>query len=372
MFMENIYQEILKELGQSRAVILATIIRQKGSSPRSQGTQFMIRADGSFQGTIGGGRLEADVLAEAPKVFSDQKNRIIYFRLKGEEVAQTEMICGGEVDVYLELLSPQEKSQQEAIGKILEAQQKGSPGLIATLLETNETKGLEPKKILFDPEAPETLKDLPWGTSIISELPPTLAGNRTSLISVRIREEEKLVFLEPLIIPSTVYLFGAGHISLSLCPLAKMVGFRVVVLDDRSEFANMQRFPLADKVEVQPFEVILQNYTFGPNAFIVIITRGHLHDHQILRSVLKGNPGYIGMIGSRHKRAVVFKALKEEGFTEERIRSVYSPIGLDIKAETPEEIAVSIVAELIQVRGQKRPQKKEAQKSSHHLLHGES
>jgi xanthine dehydrogenase accessory factor len=370
--MENIYQEILKELTQSRAVILATIIRQKGSSPRSQGTQFLIRADGSFLGTIGGGRLEADVLSEAPHVFADQKNRIIYFRLKGEEVAQTEMICGGEVDIYLEHLSPAEKSQQAAIERILEAQLKGLPCLIVTLIETDETKGLEPKKLLYAPETPDNLDEFPWIAPIISELPQVLAGHRSVLLSARIGREERPVFLEPLIIPSTVYLFGAGHISLSLCPLAKMVGFRVVVFDDRGEFANAQRFPLADEIVVKPFEVILREYDFGPNAFLVIVTRGHLHDHQILRAVLNSNPGYIGMIGSRHKRAVVFKALKEEGFTEERIRSVYSPIGLDIKAETPEEIAVSIVAELIQVRGQKRPQKKGAQKSSHHLLHGES
>jgi len=351
---KDIYHEISEELTQGREVIRATIIRQKGSSPRSQGTQFLIRPDGTFLGTIGGGRLEAEVLSKASLVFSDRKDRIIYFRLKGEEVAETEMICGGEVDVYLEYLSPQEPGIKEVFQHILEVQKKGRPCLVATLLKEGDSEDQPPHKVLYDPAETDFREAVSWIVPFFDQLPQVLESKKPALLSTPFREKEWRIFLEPLIVPSTVYIFGAGHISLSLCPLVKLVGFRVVVLDDRAEFANAQRFPQADEIIVRSFDQILEDTFFGPQAYIVIVTRGHLHDHQILRKVLTGNPGYIGMIGSRHKREVVFKALKAEGFSEERIRAVYAPIGLNIQAETPEEIAVSITAELIMARGQGR------------------
>ena len=131
-----------QELNQGREIILATIIRQKGSAPRAQGTQFLIRPDGTFLGTIGGGRLEAEVLLEAPRVFSERKNKILCFRLRGEEVAETEMICGGEVDIYLELFSGLNPQDLEIFRKALELREKGRPCLLATLLEDGISAGL--------------------------------------------------------------------------------------------------------------------------------------------------------------------------------------------------------------------------------------
>lgn len=365
--MKDIYQEIVQELSQGREIILATIIRQKGSAPRTQGTQFLIRPDGTFIGTIGGGRLEADVLTAAPKVFSERKNRILYFRLKGEEVAETEMICGGEVDIYLELFSGKNPFDLDLFQKVLESRENGRPVLLATLVEDNLSAGRRDRKVLVVPDEDPDLEAYPWISPFGKHLPQVLEGNQARLMTALLQGEEKKVFLEPLMAPSCLYIFGAGHISLYLCTLGKMVGFRVAVFDDRAEFANPQRFPEADEIRVGPFEQLLDDYLFGPNAFIVVVTRGHLHDHQIIRKVLTNppryigpgyiGPKYIGMIGSRHKRGVVFKALREEGFPEDRIHSIHSPIGLDIQAETPEEIAVSIVAELIQVRGEGRAKK---------------
>ncbi len=155
-----------------------------------------------------------------------------------------------------------------------------------------------------------------------------------------------------------MFLFGAGHVSRPLCRLAKMAGFRVVVIDDREEFPTTARFPEADELLVRSFDADLNELSLGPNAYIVIITRGHLHDHQILRQVLKKPLGYLGMIGSRRKTGIIFEALRREGFSEEKIKSVHAPIGLAINAQTPEEIAISIIAELIQVRGEGQVRKK--------------
>ena len=137
-----------------------------------------------------------------------------------------------------------------------------------------------------------------------------------------------------------------------------MVGFRVVVIDDREEFPTRDRFPEADERIVRSFDGGLNELPLGPDSYIVIITRGHLHDHQILRQVLKKPLGYLGMIGSRRKTEIIIEALRREGFSEEEIKTIHAPIGLAINAQTPEEIAVSIIAELIQVRGEGQVKKK--------------
>ena len=129
--MKDIYQEIDRELGQGHDVVLATIVAQKGSAPRAPGTRFLIRPDGSFEGTIGGGKVEADVLVEASILFAEKKNRTIRFRLTGEEAAETEMICGGELEIHLEFFPGGDASHREFIKRILDLRQKGikaSPG----------------------------------------------------------------------------------------------------------------------------------------------------------------------------------------------------------------------------------------------------
>ena len=149
----------------------------------------------------------------------------------------------------------------------------------------------------------------------------------------------------------TVYLFGAGHVSLQTAILAKRVGFETVVLDDRMEFANRCRFSDADDVRVlASFEQAFEGLEIHADSYLVILTRGHLHDKTVLQQALKTPAGYIGMIGSRKKRDAVYRALEKEGFSSADFEKVHCPIGLSIGAQSPEEIAVSIVAEMIHAR----------------------
>jgi xanthine dehydrogenase accessory factor len=165
--------------------------------------------------------------------------------------------------------------------------------------------------------------------------------------------EGKRFFVEPTFLPGTVYLFGAGHVSRPVAELAASVNFRIVVLDDRSDFANNERFPKADQIIVIPsYDDLFAGLDIGKDSYLVIVTRGHLHDKTVLEQSLRTKAGYIGMIGSRRKQHLVYEELLGKGFTEDDLKRVYNPIGLDICAETPEEIAVSIVAELIKVRSQ--------------------
>jgi xanthine dehydrogenase accessory factor len=157
--------------------------------------------------------------------------------------------------------------------------------------------------------------------------------------------------VEPLCHEGVVFIFGAGHISQQLALLTRLVGFRTVVLDDRTEFANRERFASADDVVVLPtFDRAMAGLPITENSYLVLVTRGHAHDKTLLGEALTTRAGYIGMIGSRRKRDAVYQELQREGFTEKAFERVYSPIGLSIAAETPEEIAVSITAELIAVR----------------------
>jgi xanthine dehydrogenase accessory factor len=355
--MKDLYKEIVLELSQGREIILATLIHQKGSAPRGQGTQFFIRADGTFLGTIGGGRLEAEVLNSATSVFREKVSRLLSFRLKGEEVAETEMICGGEVDIYLEPFSGLNLPDRELFQKVLEVRDRGRTALLATLVQQGLSSDQPDRKVLLRPEDKTRLEKIPWLKSLLQENPRILEDQPKVPWIVLTTQEGRKILMEQLSPPPHLYIFGAGHISLYLCTLCKMVGFRVTLFDDRADFANPRRFPEADAIEVRPFEEILTDHVFDPGSYLVIVTRGHLYDYQIIRRVLGNNHRYIGMIGSRHKRQVVFKSLAQEGFSEIQIRSIHSPIGLDIHAETPEEIAVAITAELVRVRGEERKEK---------------
>ncbi|MFH0877883.1 MAG: XdhC/CoxI family protein [Candidatus Omnitrophota bacterium] len=155
------------------------------------------------------------------------------------------------------------------------------------------------------------------------------------------------IFIDVLEPARTLVICGAGHIGLALSLVAKLLNFRVVVLDDRRDFANRRRFPHADIVLCQTYPRAIKSLSPDKNTFIVIVTHQHSHDAACLQAALKTKAGYVGMIGSRRKIKEVFNGLLKKGFTKTQLKKVYSPIGLDIGAQTPQEIAVAIAAELI-------------------------
>lgn len=157
-------------------------------------------------------------------------------------------------------------------------------------------------------------------------------------------------FLEPLTSPQELIIFGGGHISLPLAQLGKMIGFHVTVVDDRPFFANQNRFPQADKIVCLPFFQAVEELPVGQNTFITIVTRGHQHDQTCLQGVIEKGAAYVGMIGSKSRVRKIKDHFISQGYAQKAIEGVYSPIGLDIGAETPEEIAISIIAQIISLR----------------------
>jgi xanthine dehydrogenase accessory factor len=352
--MKDIYEIIIERAENKQVSVLATIIVQTGSTPRGVGTAFVIMEDGSFKGTIGGGQLEARVLEEAEKVFKTRAPLRLSFVLKGTDVEKTEMLCGGDAEVFLEPISPDNQGHLDIYKRAKETIARGGTGMMVTAVDPGRWEGGHLPKIFFESEAgsigsltgqPEMEKRL------AGEMGRILKKRQPEHVSFQDANGEGIEFLlEPVMSEPVLYVFGGGHVSLQIVPMAALVGFKVVVIDDRPEFVDPQKFPEAASVHEYPFEGVFDRLPVDQSSYIVIVTRGHLHDRTVLTQSLKSRARYIGMIGSRRKRAIVYKKLLEEGFTQADLDRVYSPIGIDIQAETPEEIAVSIVAELIKVR----------------------
>ena len=345
--MKRLYQEILKLLTEGGKGVLATVIQQSGSAPRKGGAQMVIREGGSFVGSIGGGRLEADVLSAARKVMTEGKGKILDFHLTGIEVAETEMICGGDVEVFIEPLSP---ALQDLYEQLLEVQKRSEEAVLATVISEGPILEGMVQKGLVNARG-QSLGPLTLDKKVLQEAQEVIKERKVRLIQY----QGVRFYLEPIYSEPVLYIFGAGHISRYIAPVAQMVGFQVIVIDDRAEFASREHFPQADEIWVEDFEGVGTKIDADEQTYMVIVTRGHMYDYTVLKQVLPMECRYIGMIGSIRKRNMIYTKLLEEGHSQEELDQIHAPIGLNINAETPEEIAVSIVAELVKVRGEGKP-----------------
>lgn len=345
--MIDVYKELQRAVAVGEKCVLARIIRQIGSAPRTVGTKLLIRADGPAVGTIGGGLLEHEVLRKAHEVLADGRPALLEVRLTGQEVAASEMICGGNVDVLIEPVFPGDTAALSVFEVLAAMAAQGRRGVLVTVV----TEGWRSVLRSVVTETGRVIGDAPGRFEAIGVDPKRWAGARAFSLEAAARAEgPAMVFVEPVEPEAVLVLFGAGHISTFVAPLARSVGFVVWVIDDREEFANLERFPSADRLFICPVAEAFDRITVTPATYLVIVTRGHIHDRDALRAALATRPAYLGMIGSRRKRDMIYEALVDEGVSAEDLRRVHCPIGIAIGAETPQEIAVSIVAELIQVR----------------------
>lgn len=352
--MEDIYAKIVELCKKNRFSVLATMIRQTGAAPRHTGTKFLVLEDGSFVGTIGGGLLEAQVLEGAKKVLETRAPLRLNFILKGKDVEKTDMLCGGDAEIFLELVSPQNTDHLEIFKKARDVNRRGGSGIVATIVSETPWQAGQLPKVYMDPEGERigTLAGIrESGDDLTERMNQVLKQGQPGIIICHDEAGHELeLFVEPVASEPMLYVFGGGHVSLQIVPLAATVGFKVVVVDDRAEFADPDNFPKAAKVHQYPFEGVMGKFAIDESSYLVIVTRGHIHDKTVLAQALRTPAKYIGMIGSRRKRNMIYDALLKEDFTKDDIARVHAPIGLDIGAETPEEIAVSIVAELIKIR----------------------
>ncbi|MCC7234366.1 MAG: XdhC family protein [Bryobacterales bacterium] len=265
----DIYGEIVRLRRSGQKCALATIVQVNGSIPSYESAKMLVRADGSIAGTVGGGCVEAEVWTAAREAMETGQPRHLKFNLGQDAAYDNGLICGGQLDIFVEPIVPQ----------------------------------------------------------------------------------------------LCAYIFGAGHVSRCLSKVASMAGFATVVVDDRESFASRERFPEADEVIAGEYEEIFPKLDLNTSSYIVIVTRGHRDDMRVLRWAIEQPARYIAMIGSRRKVLGVMKEIRKEGVPESAFERLHAPMGLDIGAISPEEIAVSVVAEMIAVRRQPEGDWRNASKS---------
>lgn len=338
----NLYSKLYRTLMSGKGAVLVRIVRREGSAPRGVGSACMVDGDGVLFGTIGGGLLEYRAVEEAKILLEKQMTSLSTITMTAKEVADEGMICGGSVELFFEPILPEDQGAIEFFRRVDELFQSGDRGTLITRVRD-----------ATDSSGPDNRVLLTQDGRLTGNIPSLVLPEQTSRARlVQLEETDKRFFLEPVAQNPALLLFGGGHISTFVSPIAKTLGFHVTVLDDRSDFANRERFPEADEIFDMEYPAAFENITITGATYIVIVTRGHGGDRDVLELVLSSgsSPAYVGMIGSRRKRDTIFRSLMERGVPQELLAGVYSPIGLDIGAHTPEEIAVSIMAEIIRVK----------------------
>ncbi len=335
---------IFDQLNNNKPAVLLTIVDIQGSSPRHAGTKMVVNADGDAYGTIGGSIFEAKAINRAKKVLKTGKPEFLEFELN--EKSKNGMVCGGKALVLLEYIDVSTKNMQ-LFKKWQESLAKGKGfHYLLQIKGDNSSLCIAGRSLLMN-------DGIFSGDIKLSKIQLETLRNEVHNIqsTVIISLDNSRFVVDPIKRFRTLYLIGAGHVAVPTAQIAAMVGFRVIVLDDRAEFANEQRFPDAERIEIiKDYTRVFRGFDLDDDSYIVIMTRGHVYDRVTLEQALKTTAGYIGMISSRQKRESVYQALLVNGTTRQQLDRVHSPIGIDIGSETPEEIAVSIVAELIKVR----------------------
>ena len=252
----DVYDEIVRLRKQGQKCALATIVQVKGSIPSYESAKLLVREDGSMIGTVGGGCVEAEVWNAAREVIESEKPRHLTFSLGQDAAYDNGLICGGQLNIFVEPVVPQPRA----------------------------------------------------------------------------------------------FIFGGGHVSKSISKVANLAGFATVIVDDREAFANPERFPEADETYAEEYESVFPKLSVTSSSYLIIVTRGHRDDMRVLRWAVTTQARYISMIGSKRKTISVIHELEKEGIPRDAFEKVFAPMGLDIGAESPEEIAVSVVAEMIAMR----------------------
>lgn len=347
---EDVFATAIDILNHGGQAAMSTIISSKGSLPMSEKSKMLVTPEGQIIGTVGGGCLEADVWTEARRVMAAGKSSIQKFILTEKYAGESGLNCGGIVEILTEPLPQQGEDMFRAI---LDLKDTGHRGTLITVLTDHPRFPEGQRKILLcdDGSTVGSLGDTTLEAFVAAQGQAVLQGEQFAIVNYELPDGTTLkLFMEPVLPTPTVYVFGGGHVSFFVVRAAKLAGFKVKVIDDRPAFANAERFPEADDTMVMEFDQIRDAFDFGQDDYVVLVTRGHQHDQHILEQIYDCEARYIGMIGSKSKISKMWKRLNAKGIAQPYLDRVHAPIGLNIGADTPEEIAISVVAELIRER----------------------
>lgn len=311
--MMTLLDHLCDSLARGQRLALASVIHLQGSAPRGPGSRLLANAEGVLvHGTVGGGLVEARTLAACREALADGQSRFLDVDLSGRLAADADLICGGRVRLLIDPLHPDPATCDRFLRLRAAMEREGA------LLVTG-----------VGPVAHRSLR-APDGNPL-----PRL-------------EDNGQIVVEPWLPLPRLILAGGGHVARPTAQIGALAGFAVTVFDDRAEFATRERFPDARQILVKPdFVDCFADLHPDARTFIVILTRGHVHDASVLVQALATPAAYVGMIGSRRKRDEIYARLRSSGMAEAELCRVHCPVGLPIGAQTPEQLAVSIVAECL-------------------------
>ena len=348
--MKEVIQEAMKLLGEGQPCILATVVRTKGSTPQKPGAKLLVRKDGSGLGTLGGGCVEGDIWYAAKEIL--RRKGAPEFRdyyLNEDIAARDGLVCGGTMYFFIEPLWDSQNFLPFG-EEILNAYENGVPVSVATVVRADEGRTQLGARLLLREDGSA------YGSLGSPELdtPALEVARRVAQMGINehvITPTGVEIFVEGFTTPPTVVLVGGGHVAKATYDLALLLGYRVYVVDDRAEFANAERFPQAAGTIVVPdYTRCLDEIPINANTFIVVATRGHWFDDLALEAAVRTPAGYVGLLGSKRKTILIYQRLVKLGIDPKRLKDVHAPIGLDIGALTPEELAVSIMSEIVMFR----------------------
>ena len=327
--MRQMLKEMKARLLAGQDLVMVTVIASSGATPRGAGARMLVGKTGRICGTIGGGAVEYRSERIAQTVLEEKSSRGHDFTLTRDDVQNLGMICGGACNVFFHYLPA------------------GDPEILA-LAEGAEARFVKGEDAWL-------VSDIADGGKLyLTDKSDTALAPWLTRQPHRVQAEGRDLYIEQIVTGGRVYVFGGGHVAQELVPVLAHVGFRCVVMDDREEFTKKELFPGAEEVICGDLQNIGNYMTIGNNDYVCVMTRGHAYDTVVQAQVLRCRPTYCGVIGSAFKAAGVRKTLKQEyGLLDEELNLVTTPIGLNIKGETPAEIAISIAAQMILHRAER-------------------
>ena len=348
--MEPVFRAAVEELKEERPVAVATVVRTSGSTPQKPGAKLLVKADGSGVGTLGGGCVEGDIWFAAQELMKrGGAAEMRDYQLNEDLAAQDGLVCGGTMYFLIDPIR-QAGDYLDFAGEVVAAYEGGKPVAIANLMVAPEGSSYRVgNKMLVreDGQTVDTLGDERLDRQAARRARELMAMGKNDYV---VTDDGVEYFIEAFTTPPTLVLVGGGHVSNAIAPVAKSVGFRLFVVDDREEFANAERFPEAEIVRSGEYAETIRGLPINANTFIVVATRGHRYDDAALAAAMETPASYVGLLGSRRKTILIYEELLQRGWPIERVKAVHAPIGLDIGGRTPEEIAISIMSEILAFR----------------------
>lgn len=353
--MRSIYHTILEKIRSGSGIVVATVVQTAGSTPQKPGSSALFGEPGLLAGTVGGGMLEGEVQHIADSVLISGFSDHFYFNLDSDQGSDG-AICGGEARVLVDANPAAHLSCLEEMELSLSRREEG---FLLTGVSQKHDQGRTIRRYWINSARPD---DLPAGMDpafkevVESHLKQAVRHGFTGIDLSTIPDHQvKMAFLEHFKPMPRLIIAGGGHIGQALAHLASLLEFEVSVVDDRPEFASIAHIPDADHLIVKDIGMALKEENPGSDTYIVIVTRGHSHDGEALKACIGSEAAFIGMIGSANKVGIMKKQFLDEGWaTPEQWSSVYTPIGLPIGSKTVQEIALSIAAQLVEVRNRKK------------------